>query len=63
MEQDWLRERPRTLRERLDRRLEEADALRGGQNASRPHEGARPEEERPAAADARRARDDPRFGS
>jgi len=38
MEQDWLRERSRTLRERLDRRLEEADALRREWNRSPPGE-------------------------
>jgi hypothetical protein len=35
MEQDWLREQSRALRERLDRRLEEADAVRREWNRSR----------------------------
>jgi hypothetical protein len=41
MEQEWLGERSRTLRERLDRRLEEADALRHERFRSRPGQRTR----------------------
>jgi hypothetical protein len=40
MEQDWFRESSRTLRERLDRRLAKADALRRHRHNSRPRKRA-----------------------